>query len=562
MTGTLTSYCKGHTDTPLIDSTVGDFLDRIAARYPDNEALVSVHQGLRFSYREFLQRVEQCARALMAAGLARGDRIGIWSPNCAEWTILQFASSKVGAILVTINPSYRLHELEFALTQSGCSALVIAPEFRGSDYRQMILELAPELARSMPGALNARRLFDLKTVICIGVDTESGTWGWQDFMRLASQAGADELGHRQRQLSPQDAVNIQYTSGTTGTPKGATLSHFNILNNAWFGAQRMNFSDQDRLVIPVPLYHCFGMVTGNLLCVSHGATMILPSEAFEPGAVLRAIHEERATAVHGVPTMFIAELEHPDFQRYDFSSLRTGIMGGSPCPVEVMNACISRMNLTEMEIAYGMTETSPIATQTLHDAPVEKRVSTVGLVHPHVEIKIVDPGSGETVERGVPGEICTRGYNVMLGYWKDGEQTAQAIDAGGWMHTGDLATMDADGYVSIVGRIKDMIIRGGENVYPREIEEFLHTHPKVLDVQVIGVPDSRLGEEIMAWVILREGELATSEELKDFCQGRIAHFKVPRHIKFVNSFPLTVTGKVQKFVMREQSIVELGLRNR
>jgi len=562
MTGTLTSYCKGHTDTPLIDSTVGDFLDRIAARYPDNEALVSVHQGLRFSYRGFLQRVEQCARALMAAGLARGDRIGIWSPNCAEWTILQFASSKVGAILVTINPSYRLHELEFALTQSGCSALVIAPEFRGSDYRQMILELAPELARSMPGALNARRLFDLKTVICIGVDTESGTWGWQDFMRLASQAGADELGHRQRQLSPQDAVNIQYTSGTTGTPKGATLSHFNILNNAWFGAQRMNFSDQDRLVIPVPLYHCFGMVTGNLLCVSHGATMILPSEAFEPGAVLRAIHEERATAVHGVPTMFIAELEHPDFQRYDFSSLRTGIMGGSPCPVEVMNACISRMNLTEMEIAYGMTETSPIATQTLHDAPVEKRVSTVGLVHPHVEIKIVDPGSGETVERGVPGEICTRGYNVMLGYWKDGEHTAQAIDAGGWMHTGDLATMDADGYVSIVGRIKDMIIRGGENVYPREIEEFLHTHPKVLDVQVIGVPDSRLGEEIMAWVILREGELATSEELKDFCQGRIAHFKVPRHIKFVNSFPLTVTGKVQKFVMREQSIVELGLRNR
>jgi len=559
MTRPSLSYCKGPGAPPLKDMTIGHFLDWISDRYPENEALVSVHQGLRYRYDEFLHHVDRCARALMAIGLAKGDRIGIWSPNRAEWTILQFASSKAGTILVTVNPSYRVHELEYVLNQSQCAALVIAPQFKTSSYTQMLQELAPELGNSAPGQLASERLPDLKTLICLGEGAETGMWAWHDFMQLAGQVSTDELAGRQIQLAPHDPINIQYTSGTTGTPKGATLSHFNILNNAWFGARRMNFTDQDRLVIPVPLYHCFGMVTANLACVSHGATMILPCEAFEPGAVLNAIHNERATAVHGVPTMFIAELEHPDFDTYDFSTLRTGIMGGSPCPVEVMNACIRRMNLTEMEIAYGMTETSPIATQTLHDAPVEKRVSTVGQVHPHVEIKIIDPDTGATVERGTPGELCTRGYNVMLGYWNDEKQTAQAIDASGWMHTGDLATMDGEDYVSIVGRIKDMIIRGGENVYPREIEEFLYAHPDILDVQVIGVPDARLGEEIMAWVLLREGASATEEGIKEYCRKRIAHFKVPRYIKFVSGFPLTVTGKVQKFVMREQSIIELGL---
>jgi len=560
MTGGLSSYSKGATTPPLIDATIGDFLDQISARYPDNDALVSVHQGLRLSYRDFLLQVDQCARALMAVGVDSGDRIGIWSPNCAEWTILQFATTKVGAILVTINPSYRSHELEFALRQSGCRALVTARNFRTSDYLRMIRDLAPQLARDAPGQLTAGRLPDLKTLICLGEGNVAGAWDWREFMRFASRVSPGSLAERQRQVSPHDAVNIQYTSGTTGTPKGATLSHHSILNNAWFGARRLNFTDQDRLVIPVPLYHCFGMVTANLACVSHGATMILPSEAFEPGAVLQAIHDERATAVYGVPTMFIAELEHPDFEKYDFSSLRTGIMGGSPCPVEVMNACIGRMNLREMEIAYGMTETSPIATQTVHDAPIDRRVSTVGQVHPHVEIKIIDPDTGATVDKGLPGELCTRGYNVMLGYWRDEEQTAQAIDPDGWMHTGDLAMMDAEEYVSIVGRIKDMIIRGGENVYPREIEELIYTHPKVRDVQIIGVPDARLGEEIMAWVVLRDGESASEEDIKNFCRERIAHFKVPHYVKFVAGFPLTVSGKVQKYLMREQSIIELGLQ--
>jgi len=520
---------------------------------------VSVHQGLRYTYGELAAQVDSCARALMAIGLAKGDRIGIWSPNCAEWTILQFGSSKIGAILVTINPSYRLHELEYALTQSGCSALVIADRFKTSDYAEMIRELAPDLQGSAPGRLQSPRLPELRTLVCLGEESVPGMWSWSDFMGLARLVGAEDLARSRQHLSPHDPINIQFTSGTTGRPKGATLSHFNIVNNAYFGARRLRFTDQDRLVIPVPLYHCFGMVTGNLLCVTHGATMILPCQAFEASAVLRAIHDERATAVHGVPTMFIAELEHPDFGKYDFSRLRTGIMGGSPCPVEIMNACISRMNLAEMEIAYGMTETSPIATQTLHDAPVEKRVSTVGLVHPHVEIKITHPETGALVERGRRGEFCTRGYHVMLGYWNDEEQTAKAIDAGGWMHTGDLASMDSEGYISIVGRIKDMIIRGGENVYPREIEEYLYTHPKIREAQVIGVPDKKYGEEIMAWVALREGVSATAEELREFCRNGISHYKVPRFIKFVEEFPMTVTGKVQKFAMREQSVRELGL---
>jgi fatty-acyl-CoA synthase len=553
------SFATGPTHEPLIESTIGDLMDEMARRHPDNDALVAVHQGLRYRYREFRSVVDECARALMAIGLEQGDRVGIWSPNYAEWTILQFASSKMGAILVNINPSYRLHELEYALQSSACSALVIAEKFKTSDYTQMIRELAPELDHSDPGHLASSRLPELKSVIRFGTERSAGIWRWQDFMQLAGEVSTDDLARRQAALSAHDPVNIQYTSGTTGRPKGATLSHRNILNNAHFIAKLMNFTDQDRLVIPVPLYHCFGMVLSNLACVSHGATMILPSDAFDPGAVLRAVQDERATALHGVPTMFIAELEHPEFDRFDFGSLRTGIMAGSPCPVEVMRAVIRRMHLEEMEIAYGMTETSPVSTQTRRDAPLEKRVGTVGQVHPHVEIKIIDPVTGETVERGVSGEFCTRGYNVMLGYWNDPEQTAAAIDADGWMHTGDLATMDEEGYARIVGRIKDMIIRGGENVYPREIEEFLYTHPKVRDVQVIGVPDPRYGEEVMAWVALRDGASVSEEEIRDFCRGQIAHYKVPRYIKFVTEFPMTVTGKVQKFAMREQSTRELGL---
>jgi fatty-acyl-CoA synthase len=551
------SYAKGPVDQPLLDSTIGDLLDEIAGRYPDNEALVSVHQGLRYRYREFVEVVDQCARALLAIGLKKGDRLGIWSPNYAEWTILQFASSKTGAILVNINPSYRLHELEYALTQSGCTALIIAEKFKTSDYTQMIGTLAPELDYCAPGGLIAERLPSLKTVIRLGERPSAGMWCWNDFLDRAGDVSAAQLVRAQEQLSAHEAINIQYTSGTTGRPKGATLSHHNILNNAHFIAELMNFSDQDRLLIPVPLYHCFGMVIGNLVCVARGATMILPCDAFDPAAVLEAIEDEQATALHGVPTMFIAELEHPNFGQYDFGSLRTGIMAGSPCPVEVMNAVIARMNLKEIQIAYGMTETSPVSTQTRADAPVDKRVSTVGQVHPHVEIKIIDSASGATVERGVAGEFCTRGYNVMLGYWNNEEQTRQAIDAKGWMHTGDLATMDGEGYARIVGRIKDMIIRGGENVYPREIEEFLYTHPKIRDVQVIGVPDRKYGEEVMAWVVLREGVSATGEELKEFCRGQISHFKVPRFFKFVEQFPMTVTGKVQKFAMREQSIREM-----
>ena len=555
------SISRGATDCPLLELTIGDMLDEAASRFPDNQALVSVHQGLRYSYREFLDEVNRCACALMSLGLGKGDRVGIWSPNYAEWTILQFASSKIGVILVNINPSYRLNELEYALQVSGCSVLVIAEQFKTSDYSRMIHELAPELDDCEPGELRSKRLPELKTVIRFGDEATPGIWRWRNFMQREELVSTRQLATRQQELSAQDPINIQYTSGTTGRPKGATLSHRNILNNAHFVAELMHFTDQDRLVIPVPLYHCFGMVMSNLACVSHGATMILPGDAFEPGAVLQAVQDERATALHGVPTMFIAELAHPEFDRFDLSSLRTGIMAGSPCPVEVMKAAIDRMHLDGIEIAYGMTETSPVSTQTRSDAPLDKRVGTVGQVHPHVQIKIVNPEDGATMMQGEVGELCTRGYSVMLGYWNDAEQTADAIDADGWMHTGDLATMDEEGYVCIVGRIKDMIIRGGENVYPREIEEFLYTHPKIKDVQVIGVPDAHYGEEIAAWVVLREGEGVSQDELQAFCRDQIAHYKVPRYFKFVDGFPMTVTGKVQKFLMREQTVQELDLDN-
>lgn len=553
------SYVSGTSDKPLLGVTIGDMFDAIVAHYPSNEALVVRHQGLRYTYRQLQQEVDRCARGLMQLGLQKGDRIGIWAPNCAEWAITQFATAKIGAILVNINPSYRLHELEYALKQSGCSALVFAPRFKTSDYTQMLYDLLPALRQAQPGHLQSPVLPELRTIIRTSSERVAGMFTWDDLLARADQVSAAELAVRQREQEFDDPINIQYTSGTTGYPKGATLSHHNILNNGYFVAELMNFTDQDRLVIPVPLYHCFGMVMGNLGCVTHGATMIYPAEGFDPRSVLETVQEERATALYGVPTMFIAELEHSEFSAFDLSCLRTGIMAGSPCPVEVMKKVQALMHMHEVEIAYGMTETSPVSFQTRHDAPLDKRVSTVGQIHPHLEVKIIDPATNQLMRIGQPGELCTRGYSVMLGYWDNPAATERAIDAARWMHTGDLAVMDEDGYVNIVGRIKDMIIRGGENVYPREIEEFLYTHPKIVDVQVIGVPDERYGEEIVAWVKLREGATATPAELQEFCRGKIAHFKVPRYFKVVDAFPMTVTGKIQKFVMREQSIKDLGL---
>ena len=555
------SYVSGAGEVPLLGLTIGDMFDQIADRYPGNEALVSRHQNLRYSYRQLKEEVDRCGRALMALGVDKGQRLGIWAPNCAEWAIVQFATSKLGAILVNINPSYRLTEVQYALRQSGCTWLVIAPEFKMSDYTGMIQELAPELAASRVGSLAATQLPDLRGVVRLGEAVSPGMLPWNELLALAGSVSAGDLARRQRQQEFDDPINIQYTSGTTGYPKGATLSHHNILNNGYFVTELLRFTDRDRLLIPVPLYHCFGMVMGNLGCVTHGATMVYASGGFEATAVLEAAQAERATALYGVPTMFIAALNHPDFARYDLSSLRTGIMAGSPCPVEVMKQVKELMHMDDVAIAYGMTETSPVSTQTRIGAPLAKQVGTVGQVHPHVQIKVVDPASGQVVPTGVQGELCTRGYSVMLGYWNNDEATRGAIDAARWMHTGDLATMDDEGYLSIVGRIKDMIIRGGENVYPREIEEFLYRHPKVQDVQVIGVPDVRFGEEVMAWVRLREGQEATAEEIRDYCRGKIAHYKIPRYVKFVDGFPMTVTGKVQKFVMRESSVKELGLED-
>jgi fatty-acyl-CoA synthase len=537
------SYLHGAHQTPLLGETIGENLDRTVALFPDRDAVISVHQGVRQTYAEFHAAVEEVACGLLALSIEPGERVGIWSPNNAEWVTLQYATAKVGAILVNINPAYRTSEVAYALGQSGVSTLVLAPRFRQADYLAML----DEVDEQVPA---------LKQRIVLGPEAPPGALRWDDLREAAARVPVDQLRAREALLQFDDAINIQYTSGTTGFPKGATLSHHNILNNGFFIGEGCRYTEADRVCIPVPLYHCFGMVLGNLACTTHGAAMVYPAEAFDPEATLTAVESERCTALYGVPTMFIAELEHPRIHEFDYSSLRTGIMAGSPCPVEVMKKVQSDMHMAEVTICYGMTETSPVSFQSDTNDPVDKRVSTVGRIHPHVEAKVIDPDNGRIVPRGAPGELCTRGYLVMLGYWENREATEAAIDQAGWMHTGDLATLDSDGYANIVGRIKDMVIRGGENIYPREVEEFLYQHPAVSDVQVVGVPDPKYGEELCAWVRLKEGHSVDGEELREWCRGQIASFKIPRYWRFVDEFPMTVTGKVQKFKMREISIAE------
>lgn len=558
MKSNVLSFVHGAVTEPLRYQTIGAVLDSAADAYGDREALVVRQQGVRMTYRELRAAVDAVAAGLLALGLVPTTRIGIWAPNCVEWVIAQFATAKAGLILVNINPAYRLAELEYALNKVECEALISAARFKSSNYLEMLRTLAPELEQAVPGALHSTRLPHLRAVIAIDATTQAGMYRFDELATLGTPASRLTLDEIAAAAQPDDPINIQFTSGTTGMPKGATLTHFNVINNGYFVGKAMRFSENDRLCIPVPLYHCFGMVMGVLSCVTHGATMVFPAEAFEPKAVLEAIAAERCTALHGVPTMFIAELDHPDFPSYDLSSLRTGIMAGAPCPIEVMKRVLTAMHMDEITIAYGMTETSPVSFQSSTDDPIDKRVSTIGRIHPHVQVKIVD-AEGRTVPRGVKGELCTRGYSVMRGYWGDEEKTREAIDSAGWMHTGDLAVLDADGYCNIVGRVKDMIIRGGENVYPREIEEFLYRHPKIQEVSVFGVPDSRLGEQVGAWIRLREGEEATVEEIRSFCTGQIAHYKVPHYVRFVDAFPMTVTGKVQKFLMRDSMIEELKI---
>lgn len=556
------SLAQGATDVTLIEQTLGDFFDDMAARQGDHEALVSVHEGKRYSYRELQREVNRLASALLGLGLAPGDRVGIWSHNNAPWVLMQLATAKVGIILVNINPAYRTSELEYALNKVACKALVTMKSFKTSDYVGMLRELAPELAAAAPGALKAARLPHLRTVAWIDAAGEEGELpGLLRFSALHDSGRADDpqVDAIAKTLKATDPINIQFTSGTTGFPKGATLTHRNILNNGFFIGECMKLTPVDRLCIPVPLYHCFGMVLGNLACLTHGATIVYPNDGFDPLAVMRTVQAEKCTGLHGVPTMFIAELDHPRFKEFDFSTLRTGIMAGSPCPTEVMKRVVDQMHLRDITIAYGMTETSPVSCQSSTDTPLAKRVSTVGMVQPHLEIKVIDPVTGEIVAPGETGEFCTRGYSVMHGYWEDEEKTREAIDADGWMHTGDLATMDAEGYVNIVGRIKDLVIRGGENIYPREIEEFLYRHPKVQDVQVVGLPDRKYGEELCAWIIAKPGQSLSADEVREFCKGQIAHYKVPRYIEFVTEFPMTVTGKIQKFKIREAMKHQLGL---
>ena len=534
------SYDTRQDAPPLLDETIGASFERIARSQPEREALIEVFSGRRWNWAELDAAANDVARGMLALGVDKGDRVGIWAPNCAEWVVVQVATAKIGAILVTVNPAYSSQEFRYAVNQSGMRLLVAATSFKNSNYEAMI----SETAQDCPG---------LERTVFIG------TPDWVRLVDLGHSVSADAVDQRMSELQPNDAINIQYTSGTTGAPKGATLSHRNILNNGYFTTELINFSNEDRLCIPVPFYHCFGMVLATLGCIAHGSTMVIPAPGFDPEASLKAIQDERCTGVYGVPTMFIAMLNHPTFAAYDLTSLRTGIMAGSPCPIEVMKRCIEEMHMSEISIAYGMTETSPISCQTLVDDDLERRTGTIGRVHPHVEIRIVGP-DGETVPRGEPGEFCTRGYSVMLGYWNDSDKTSEAIDSDGWMHTGDLAVMREDGYCNIVGRIKDMVIRGGENIYPREIEEFLYSHPDVEDVQVVGVPDEKYGEELCAWIRIRQGaDPLDAAALKQFATGKLAHFKIPRYVLVVDAFPMTVTGKVRKVEMRERSIHELGL---
>ena len=545
------SQDRGATDLPLIEQTLGDFFDAMVARQPAREALVCRHQGLRYTYAALQTEANRLASALLGLGLEPGERIGIWSHNNAQWVLMQLATAKIGLVLVNINPAYRTSEVEYALNKVGCKALVTMAQFKTSDYLGMLRELGSE------------RLAQLQTVVWIDApDSDAEQASALRFSELLARGNPQDprLAQIAAGLKASDAINIQFTSGTTGFPKGATLTHRNILNNGFFIGEAMRLTPDDRLCIPVPLYHCFGMVLGNLACLTHGATIVYPSDAFDALSVLETVQAERCTGLHGVPTMFIAELQHPRFAEFDLSSLRTGIMAGSPCPIEVMKRVVEDMHMHQVTIAYGMTETSPVSCQSGTDTPLDKRVATVGQVQPHLEIRIVDPETGALQPIGVPGEFCTRGYSVMQGYWDDAERSAEAIDAQGWMHTGDLATMDAEGYVNIVGRIKDMVIRGGENIYPREIEEFLYRHPQVQDVQVVGLPDQKYGEELCAWIILRPGASLSEDEVRAFCKGQIAHYKVPRYIRFVRELPMTVTGKIQKFKIREAMKAELGLQ--
>jgi fatty-acyl-CoA synthase len=552
------AHVSGDRSVPLLDKTIPELFSDTVSKYATLDAAVFVGQDKRFTWSELSDTVDALAAGFLALGLEKGDRVGIWSPNRWEWLVTQFATARIGLILVNINPAYRLAELEYALNKVGCKALVTAARFKTSDYLGMIETLAPEIAVAEPGRLKARKLPALKIVIRMGDDNSPGMFNFGDVLAMAGRDEHDSLDRISASLRPGDAINIQFTSGTTGAPKGATLTHANIVNNGNFVTLAIRLTVDDRLCIPVPLYHCFGMSMGTMGCVSKGATMVFPGEGFDAGATLKAVAQERCTGLYGVPTMFVAMLDHADFATFDLSSLRTGIMAGSPCPIEVMKKVVSLMHMSQVTIAYGMTETSPVSFQSGVDDPLEKRVSTVGRIHPHVEVKAIG-ADGATVAVGEPGELCTRGYSVMKGYWDDAEKTGEAIDADGWMHTGDLATIDVEGYCNIVGRVKDMVIRGGENVYPREVEEFLYRHPKIKEVQVFGIPDDKYGEELCAWIVLKPGQIATAEEIKAFCAGQIAHYKVPRHIRFRSELPMTVTGKAQKFLMREAMVEELGL---